>query len=1203
VACPYKGLRAFEYEDAAAYFGRETQVEQVLTELAAARFVAVIGASGSGKSSFVRAGLLPDIDAVRAGGAAKARAVLLTPGERPLEALASAVSAVPGDGVRRLAEDLRADPTALARAAGHAAGVAAVIVVDQFEELFTLCDDETERRCFVDALMAAWCEPSSPVAVIVALRADFYGRVAAYPQLATAVVAHQALIGPMQPADLRRAIELPAARSGLLLQAGLVETMLEDLAGEPGALPLLSHALLETWTRRRRLMLTVGGYREAGGVRGAIAQTAEQTLQGLADADRAIARWIFLSLTDVGEGAEPTGRRVDRAELSAHPQFAGGADRVLGVLADARLVSVDENTVVVAHEALIRHWPRLRGWIDADRAGLVVHRRLTQAAREWEHLKREPAALYRGARLAAAREWAADHPADLSALERAFLHASRAGEQRGTRRQRLLLAGVTVALGFAVVVAVLFYAQRQTARSQALAVRAIDAAQRDPELGLRLAVDAAQLGDSSLVTRALREAVAASGWTHILRGDRRRALSDIAFSPDGRLAVAGGDDGTAGIWNVRSGARVASLRQGGPIRTVRFDPGGRRIVTAGEDGTARIWDRDGHRLRELRPGGGQVRSAEFDGRGRSMVTATGSGDAQVWDLARSVPAVRLPGDGDEPLDVTPLSPDGKRALTPGPDGELRLWTIAPRPRFVVLRPPNGTGRRATVATFSPDGERVLAGNDAGTVCLWTLGADATPARSCYEQANTITDASFSADGRLFVTASAAGTAQVHQASDGRRVGLLRHDGPVNAAVFNADASRVVTAGDDRLARIWTTRGRLERSLAGHTEAVLAARFSSDGTRVLTASDDGSARIWMTRPDVRVLPGRALPGADVSFSPDSRRLLAVDEAGRAAVWDLRRGTRTEPRGGLVPNEGGLAPCDRFTGCAPWSPDGRRIAGANANYEATSWDAQTGVARALHVDAATGAAFSPVGRRLVVTRLDVPALVVDETGARRTAVVPRGSRSFVPSARFTPDGRRLLTVDVDGKVALSDATRGASPGSRVTATVPGAAAVSDDSRRLAVGTRSGALQVRDTDGGGTRVTPPQGRSITSVAFDRRGRRIVTVSDDRTARVWDTGALGAPRAVLRGHRDALLAAEFSPDGRFVLTSGLDGTARLWDPVLGTSVLVLNTSRQGGARFSPDGRLIAIGGRDTVEVHRCTLCEPFDALVQLARGRLPKP
>jgi hypothetical protein len=451
-----------------------------------------------------------------ATGGTGARSIVLTPGEHPVDELAMAVTAASGGRARVRPDDLRADPGRLGDAMLEGGGPA--IVVDQFEELFTLCDDEAERRCFVDALIATWRNPASHVVVILALRADFYGRVAAYPELAAAVVAHQALIGPMSQADLRRVIELPAAESGLLLQPGLTQTMLEDLSDEPGALPLLSHALLETWKRRRRLMLTVGGYREAGGVRGAIALTAERTLQALPDADHAVARLIFLSLTDVGDSSEPTRRRVNRAELVGHPATAESVSRVLGILADARLVTIDARTVVVAHEALIRHWPRLRGWIEADRAGLLIHRRLGDAAHEWDTLKREPGALYRGTRLAAAREWATDHAEHLSALEHEFLTASDAREraERAARRRRvgLGIGGLTIALVAISVVA--FVAvhqgreatrQRDIAASRELAARATSVVDADRRLSLALARRAMAVAPTQQAATALRQAL------------------------------------------------------------------------------------------------------------------------------------------------------------------------------------------------------------------------------------------------------------------------------------------------------------------------------------------------------------------------------------------------------------------------------------------------------------------------------------------------------------------------------------------------------------------------------------------------------------------------------------------------------------------------------------------------------------------------
>jgi WD40 repeat protein/transcriptional regulator with XRE-family HTH domain len=1196
-ACPYKGLRPFQPEDAGLFFGREALVDEVLGRLASTRFVAVVGASGSGKSSFVRAGLLAQMEP--AADRTSPRVALLTPGARPLDALAGAVGAATASPVS--AGDLRVDPGALA----HAVHGPLTIAVDQFEELFTLCEDEGERRCFVDALVGAWRDPSSPVVVMLAVRADFYGRVAAYPQLAAAVVAHQALIGPMSTADLRRAIELPAASAGLLLQPGLVETILEDLGGEPGSLPLLSHALLETFERRRRLQLTVGGYREAGGVRGAIAQTAEHTLQALPPAQRAVARSIFLSLTDVDEGAEPTGRRVDRAELAARRGPGDdGVERVLGVLADARLVSIDEHTVAVAHEALIRHWPRLRAWIEADRAELVVHRRLEQAAREWHGLDREHGAVYRGARLGAAEDWAADHPADLSALERDFLAASRATQQRATRRSRLLLGAVTIALGVSVVLGVVAYLQGRSARSQAFAARAIDAASSDPEQGLRLALQAADLGSSSLVERALRETLGAAGWTRILRGGPRSGVNDAAFSPDGGLAATVDDGGAVRLWDVRSGRLVATMHHERAVRTVRWNARGTRIVSAGEDGVTRIWDRAGRAVRTLSPRGGAVRTATFSADGMRVLTVTENGAAQVWDLARGGGPSRLEPTGVDPRDVASLSPDGNRVLAVGRAGELRVWTVAPRPRVEVLRASSDPSAIVTVGRLSPDGRRVLSGDSSGRVCLWR--AVPGPASCHAEQTKTIADAAFSENGELFVTASNDGTAVIRRTADDRLVAVLSHpDGAVTAAAFDPGGTRVVTAGQDRVARVWVLAGLPERGgaparrLTGHTDALIVARFSEDGARVLTAGDDGSARVWPARPDVGTLPGPALPRADVAFSPDSRRVLAVSRAGTAAIWDLERRARVTPAGAMAATDAGYAPCDRATGCAPWSRDSRAIAGANARGEASVWDAATGRARAVGVDGASGAAFDASSRRLAIAGIGArPAVVVSRGRGQQPGAAPRSAAEAVTSARFIGDGRRLLTVDVEGNVALTGVG-----GPRARASTAGATDVSADGSRVAVGDERGVLRVHEVRGGRFRATAPQGSPIAAVAFAPDGERVVAGYDDGTARVWRVGALDEPAVVLRGHRDVLLGVEFSPDGRFVLTTGSDRSARLWDPVLGTSLLILPTGEDGRATFDRESRLIAVGGPRTVEVYRCEICRPFGDLVRLARTRLPAP
>ena len=452
---PFQGLHYFEEADADRFFGREALVENLVNRLREDRFLAVVvGASGSGKSSIVRAGLVP---ALRRSGEyaalhviaptahpAEALAIPLT---RDFESLTAATTLM--DDLRRDARALHLHVKRLVTAAaspspdkgegGRGAG-RFLLVVDQFEELFTLCRDAAERQAFVDNLMTAVApETAGPTSVVIVLRADFYAHCAQYANLREAVARHQEYIGPMSTDELRRAIEEPARRGGWELEPGLVDTLLQDVGDEPGALPLLSHALLETWQHRRGRTLTLRGYAESGGVRGAIAKTADEVYAQLTPEQQAIARALFLRLTELGEGTQDTRRRAALDELIPSAENADAARAVLAKLVDARLVITDDQSAEVAHEALIREWPALRAWLDENREGLRLHRQLTDDAREWLRLGRDAGALYRGARLAQARELAEAHVGEMNEMEREFVRESRVTaeqEEAGREAQR-----------------------------------------------------------------------------------------------------------------------------------------------------------------------------------------------------------------------------------------------------------------------------------------------------------------------------------------------------------------------------------------------------------------------------------------------------------------------------------------------------------------------------------------------------------------------------------------------------------------------------------------------------------------------------------------------------------------------------------------------------------------------------------------------
>jgi WD40 repeat protein/DNA-binding SARP family transcriptional activator len=1146
--CPYKGLARFEPDDAAFFFGRERLVAELVTHLVGVGLIGVVGPSGSGKSSLVRAGLLPALADGVLPGSERWRQLLVRPGEHPMAELgrAGARPGVPRNGggggggdddddltvEGRKADD---DPMSRWGTGGRVLRMIAgeerlLLVVDQFEEVFTTCRDEGERAAFLAALTeAAWADRS--VTVVVVVRADYYGHCAADPTLAGLVAANHVLVGPMDADELRRAIELPARRAGLRLEPGLSAAMIGEVANEPGGLPLLSCALLESWQHRHGRTLTLAAYHQAGGVRGAVARLAERAWQQLDPDQQAVARRILLRLAGPGEGEAVVRRRVPLDEVAARGDERGRL--VLDVLADQRLVTMGEDRVEVAHEALLREWPRLRGWLEEDVQGRALHRHLIGAAREWEAAGRDPGELYRGARLTGALDWAREHHADLNKLEREFLDASRVAAEREvadarrraeeearrarreagiSRRLRAALAGLAgvlvlalVAGGFALALrgraerqALVAHRQTVVAESRRLGAQAL--LQPDLDRSLLLAVEAVHLDDSvdsrsALLTTLLRSPQA----LRVLRGDGLR-LQNVTLSPDGRTLAAGDDADNTYLWDTRTGRRLTGLDGS----MLAFSQDG-RLLTTGSYGTdLRLWDIAPRRIVKVLPIPGEhqdIVDAAFTSDSRVLAAVTTQGSLIFWDVTRGTrlgPVLHYAHEPELSGNLA-FAPKGTTLYTSVQGGKTIVWDAARRRRVRTLL----LGGRLAV---SRDGKTLALGQHNGSIIL----ADAATGRQ-------------------------------------RRV-LTAHSAAVTRLAFSRDGGSLASVSDDRTAVLWdVATGKTRETLRGHAGAVTGVAFSPDATTLYTSSLDNSVIAWDltgTRGLGRQLTRAASPAVGVAFSPRDPNLLALAQrAGPVTLWDVARRIRV---GKPLAVTGGAENAVPVSPVA-FSPDGRTLAAADADGAVVLFDVATHarVGRPLHPP------YGPI-------------------------LVPYQSRD-INGIAFSPDGKLLATAGNEGSIVLWDLAGRASIGRplRPGGSLVTAVAFSPDGRTLASGVDNGTVVLTRVPDGTLlyELSATGGPDTSAVAFSRDGKTLAAAGFDGRVRLWDprTGAARGPAWAAAG--GAVLSVSFSPDGSVLATSGSDGTAALWDIGSGKQIGVPLTGPPGPAvaALDPTGHTLA--------------------------------
>ncbi|MBF9129980.1 hypothetical protein I0C86_13560 [Plantactinospora sp. S1510] len=1166
---PYQGLLAYGPERADWFFGREDVVDDLRRRLAGSRFVALFGASGSGKSSVLRAGLVPSVTA----RPEQPPVLVLTPGPDPVGELAVHLARLLRVPAGALRADLDTDPTRLHLAvrqllAGHAAAEADLwLVVDQFEEIFTLCRDPSARAGFVTALLAATTAPDSRLRVVLGVRADFYGHCVELPELVAALTDAQVLVGPMTAAQVRDAVVRPAERAGAMVEGVLVSTIVAQVADRAGALPFASHVLLEAWRRRRGNAVTLAGYRAAGGVDGAVAQTAERIWQEFDPDRRRAARHVLLRMVEIGIGEDgpgvphrvdrtelPTARRVDRTELDETDALTAG---VLERLAEARLVTLDDRSVRLAHEALLDAWPRLRRWLEEDLDGVRVHRQLTQAAAVWRSLRHDPGGLYRGLALSRAQDWADAHPAGLTGPEREFLDASRHADDQRTavrrRRRRLLGAALAVVVAVVTVLASVAVVQAGQARGQRdLAVRrqlvAAARAQmpRDPQLAFLLARRAFEVRPDAETETVFRQATL--NWRGVAaRQVFDTRLKNAALTPDGRYVVAAHPEGAVWRWDATTPTRP-------PVPLP--DPG-----------------RDMHAL-------------AISGDGRWVASGHHHPEVRLWDSADPTRApILLPGHRGPVLDVR-FSPDGRHLATGDGDGVIRIWTLDGAPRARVL-PHGGRGGTYSLA-WSPNGRRLAAATLAAPARVWDVTDPARPPVELPESTGSADGLLFSPDGRRVAgvdnVVAEGSTLRLWNVGGGRPLVLGRLRG-VLPAVFSPDGRRLVTKNSYGVIAFWDTTGTTEPlPLRGHAGAVCAITLAPDG-HLVSVGADGTVRSWDVGGGYHPVithPHDGLVHA-ARFSPDGRHLASAGiYDGTVRIWP-------------VPADG---PADRSSAAAPVD-QGSIVAPVDQGSTAAP------VVLSGHAGMTMDVAFAPDGTRLASLDSAGTVRVWDWPGGRRLASFEAG-----PASRLTfgPDGRRLLTSGSDG-IRLWEQVDGARPVPVELAPTGSGAAFSPDGARLATGAEDGTVRVR-TVGGNTVATLSGGTEpVSSVSFSPDGNSVAGLGRDGTIRIWPADG-GAATVVLgsAGQGTATTRLAYTPAGRHLAILGgeeLTGI-QLWAVDGATEPVTLRTLGPGplGFGFAPDGERIATVHSDgSVRIWTCDVCGPVDRLLAAAGARTSRP